>query len=142
MFPVHWNELVRQIDRSLPGRGLWMHCAPVFDDDRPTEEGVGLALQRESGPETRRYVVVFFSVIPDPGAVAPGGRFAPGRGEEVSDWRVEVGYQGEFDALKDAVEEAKELASGLPKSGLYPGPERIAAFLDRVTDPDDLDEIA
>lgn len=144
MFPVDWNALIRRVDRSLPGRGLWMHCAPVFDSDRPTEEGAGLAVQRESGPGNpgRWYVVVFFSVVPSPEAVGPDGDFLPGRGEEASDWVVEVGYRGDHDTLEGAVGEAKELAAGLPSSALYPNPERLRAFLDQVTDPGDLEEIA
>ncbi|MDQ3316864.1 MAG: hypothetical protein M3522_05955 [Actinomycetota bacterium] len=141
MFFVDWNALIRLIDRSLPGRGLWMHCAPVFDPDRPTEEGVGLAVQRESGPKGRWYVVVFFSVVPSPEAVGPDGDFLPGRGEEVSDWVVDVGYQGDFDALEEAIGEAKDLAPRLPKSAIYPTAERFHAFLEEVTDPGDLEEI-
>jgi hypothetical protein len=142
MFPVNWNALIRHIDRSLPGRGLWMHCAPVFDSDRPTEEGVGLAVQRESGPRGRWYLVVFFAVVPSTEAVGPDGGFLPGRGDDVCDWAVEVGYQGDHDTLEGAVGEAKGLAEGLPKSALYPNPERVRAFLDQVTDPGGLEEIA
>ena len=63
---MDWNFLIGHIDRALPGRGLWMQCVPVFDDDAPTEEGVGLAVQRAPGPKGRSYAVVFFSVVPDP----------------------------------------------------------------------------
>jgi hypothetical protein len=98
--------------------------------------------QRESGPKGHWYTVVFFAVVPDPDAVGPDCAFLPGRGEEVSDWAVRAGYQGDHDRLEDAVGEAKELAAGLPKSGLYPSPERLRAFLDQVTDPEDLGQTA
>ncbi len=144
MFPVDWNALIRHISRELPGLQLWIQCVPVFDDDAPTEEGVGLAVQRESGPGNpgRWYTVVFFSVVPDPGAAGEDGRFLPGRGEEVSDWAVEVGYQGDHDTLEEAIDEAKGLARDLPMSGIYRTHERREAILDRVTDPEDLEEIA
>ncbi|MBA3388551.1 MAG: hypothetical protein H0U02_04185 [Rubrobacter sp.] len=142
MIPVDWNALIRQIDRSLPGLSLWMHCAPVFDDDSPTEESVGLAIQRQSGPKGRWYVVVFFRVVPDPAAVDEVGLFPPGRGQETSDWTVNVGYQGDHDNLEEAVAEAKDLARHLPSSALYPNEERLAAFLGKVTDPEDLEETA
>jgi hypothetical protein len=147
MIPVDWNALVRHIDRSLPGRGLWMQCEPVFDDDRPTEEGVGLAIQREpagtpAGNPGRWYTVAFFSVVPAPEAVGDDGRFLPGRGEEVSDWTVQVGYQGDHDNLGEAIDEAKDLARDLPTSGIYRTNERLEAILDQVTDPEDLEEIA
>ncbi len=64
---VDWNAMIRHISGALPGLGLWMQCVPVFDEDSPTEEGVGLAIQRESGPKGRWYTVVFFSVVPDTG---------------------------------------------------------------------------
>ena len=142
MFPMDWNALIRHIDRALPGRGLWMQCVPVFESDRPTEEGVGLAIQRESGPKGRWYSPVFFSVVPDPVAVGADGHFLPGRGEEASDWTVDVGYRGDHDTLEEAIEEAKGLAADLPMDGLYRTKERLDAILDRVTDPEDLEEIA
>lgn len=142
MIPVDWNALIRRIDRALPGLYLWMHCAPVFDHDAPTEEGVGLAIQRLSGPKGRWYMVVFFSVTPDPAAVDEDGLFPPGRGQETSDWIVKVGYQGDHDTLAEAVAEAKDVARHLPRSALYPNEERLAAFLEKVTDPEDLEETA
>lgn len=145
MIPVDWNALIRRVNAELPGLCLWMHCAPVFDDDAPTEEGVGLAIQRESGTRDSRrwYLVVFFSVVPDLEAVGVDGGFLPGRGEEVSHWSVEVGYQGDHDTLEEALEEAKSLARHLPKSALYPTEERLAAVLDQVNDPEDnLEQIA
>ena len=116
-----------------------MQSVPVLDDDSPIDEGVGLAIQRESGPKGRWYEVVFFRVVPDEEALRADGDFLPGRGEETSDWIVEVGYQGEHDALEDAIEEAKGLARGLPMSGIYRTPERLEAILDKVSDPEDLD---
>ena len=142
MLPMDWNALIRHISCALPGLGLWMQCVPVFDDDAPTEEGVGLAIQRQSGPKGRWYTVVFFSVVPDPAAVGEGGTFLPGRGDEVADWAVEVGYEGEHDTLREAIDDAKGLARGLPMSGIYRTHERREAILDQVTDPEDLEEIA
>lgn len=137
MIPVDWNELVRHIDRSLPGLCLWMQCVPVRDDDSAAEEGVGLAVQRLSEPEGRRYLVVFFSVLPDPDATGERGAFLPGRGERIADWTVEVGYEGDFDAFEEAVRETKSLARHLPMSGIYRTHERREAVLDEVTDPDE-----
>lgn len=144
MFRVDWNALIRHIDRSLPGRGLWMQCVPVFDaPDAPTEEGVGLAIQRESGPKGRWYKVVFFRVVPDEDALDPeNGDFLPGRGDETADWVVEVGYEGDHDTLAEGIDEAKDLARDLPTGGVYATHEIREAILDGVTDPEDLEEIA
>ncbi len=142
MFPMDWNALIRHIDRALPGRGLWMLCVPVFDGDRTTEEGVGLAIQRESGPKDRWYSTVFFSVVPDPDAVGADGTFLPGRGEQAADWTVDVCYRGEHDTLQAAIYEAKGLAADLPMNHVFVTEERLDAILDRVTDPEDLEEIA
>ena len=141
MIPVDWNDLIRKIDRELPGLSLWMHCAPVLDDDSEIEQGVGLAVQRESGPGNpgRWYLVVFFEVLPDPEALDGDGRFLEGRGEDVSDWIVEVGYQGDFDTLREAIGEAKDLAPRLPRSAIYPTEERFHAALEKVNDPEDLE---
>lgn len=137
---MHWNALIRHIHRALPGLTLWMQSVPVLDrPDAPTWEGVGLAIQRESGPKGRWYEVVFFRVVPDEEALAPSGDFLDGRGIETSDWIVEVGYRGEHDALEGAIEETKGLARGLPMSGIYRTPERLEAILDKVSDPGDLD---
>ncbi|MEW6638386.1 MAG: hypothetical protein AB1425_16405 [Actinomycetota bacterium] len=137
MIPVDWNELIRHIDKSLPGRGLWMQCVPVFDEDSPTESGVGLAIQKEYGPGTNWYTVVFFSVVPDPDALADDGDFLPGRGEETADWNIEAGYQGDFDTLEEAIREAKALAEHLPISPIFGTRERLLDILDKVKDPDE-----
>ncbi len=147
MFRVDWNALIRHIDRSLPGRGLWMQCVPVFDAPDAaggaTEEGVGLAIQRESGPKARWYKVVFFRVVPDEEALDEStGDFLPGRGDETADWVVKVGYEGDHDTLKEAIEEAKGLARDLPTGGVYSTHEIREAILDGVSDPEDLEEIA
>lgn len=134
---MDWNELIRYIQRSLPGRDLWMQCMPVFDDDRPTEEGVGLAIQKEYGPGEEWYSVVFFRVLPRSEALAADGDFLPGRGEDTSDWDVEIGYEGDFDTLARAIEEAKGLGAQLPMSGIYRTRERLFSILDQVRDPDD-----
>jgi hypothetical protein len=137
MIPVDWNELVRHIDRSLPGRGLWMQCVPVFDDDSSTERGVGLAIQKEYGPTASWYTVVFFSVVPQADALTDDGDFLSGRGDDPEDWVVELGYQGDFDTLEAAIAEAKVLAARLPISPIFRTPERLHAILDKVSDPDD-----
>lgn len=139
MMPVEWNVLISKIDRELPGLSLWMHCAPVLDDDTETEQGVGLAVQRESGPKGRWYLVVFFELLPDRDALDDEGRFLEGRGDDPSDWAVRVGYQGDFDTLEDAIGEAKDLAPRLPRSAIYPTEERFHAALERVNDPEDLE---
>ena len=144
MMSVDWNDLIRKINRELPGLSLWMHCAPVLDDDAPTEQGVGLALQRESGPggigaPRRWYLVVFFELLPDPRALDDGGSFLRGRGDDASDWIVKIGYQGDFDTLQEAIREAKDLAPRLPRSAIYPTEERFHAALERVNDPEDLE---
>jgi hypothetical protein len=132
-----WNELVRHIDRSLPGRGLWMQCVPVLDGDSPTESGVGLAVQKEYGPKGDWYTVVFFTVVPDPDALAEDGDFLPDRGEETSDWNVEVGYQQDFDTLEEAIREAKGLAANLPISPIFGTRQGLFEILNKVTDPDE-----
>lgn len=148
MIFVDWNALIRHIDRSLPGKGLWMQCVPVFDDDALTEEGVGLAIQREPvsavprSVEDRWYSVVFFRVVPDPAATGPDGDFLEGRGDTTDDWEVVVGYQGEHDTLEEAIQEAKGLTRDLPKSAIYPTTQKLAAALDQVEDPEDLEDIA
>lgn len=121
-----------------------MQCVPVFDAlDAPTEEGVGLAIQRESGPKGRWYKVVFFRVVPDQDALDPeSGDFLPGRGDETDDWVVEVGYEGDHDTLAEGIDEAKGLARDLPTGGVYATHEIREAILDGVTDPEDLEEIA
>ncbi len=121
---------------------MWMLCVPVFDGDRTTEEGVGLGIQRESGPKGHWYSTVFFSVVPDPDAIGADGIFLPGRGEEAPDWTVDVGYRGGHDTLQAAIHEAKGLAADLPMNCMYGNKERLDAILDWVTDPDDLEEIA
>lgn len=138
MISVDWNALVRHIDRSLPGLCLWMQCVPVRDDDSATEEGVGLALQRLSEPDgRRRYLVVFFSIFPSSDATDERSQFLPGRGERTDDWTIEVGYEGAFDLLEEAIHETKSLARDLPMSGIYRTHERREAILDEVADPDD-----
>ncbi len=143
MFPMDWIELIRRIDRSLPGRGLWMQCVPVFDEAFPTEEGVGLAIQKEYGSKTNRYAVVFFSVVPDPDALGDDGDFLPGSGEETPDWNIDIGYQEDFATLGEAVAEAKNLAANLPISPIFATRDGLLAVLDKVTDPDgDLEQTA
>jgi len=141
---MEWNALIRKINRELPGLSLWMHCAPVLDDDAETEQGVGLAVQRELRPGNpgRWYLVVFFELLPDPGALdgdPASGRFLEGRGDDPSDWIVRIGYQGDFDTLEEAIGEAKDLAPRLPRSVLYPTTERLVAFLESVEDPEDFE---
>lgn len=148
MIFVDWNTLIRHIDRSLPGKGLWMQCVPVLDDDAPTEEGVGLAVQRESVSAVLRsgedlwYSVVFFRVVPDPAATRPDGDFLQGRGDTADDWEIIVGYQVEHETLEEAIDEAKGLSRDLPKSTIYPTTQKLAAALDQVEDPEALDDIA
>ena len=141
MFPVDWNALIRHIDRFLPGRGLWMQCIPVFDDDKPTEEGVGLAIQREEGPRSHWYTVLFFTLVPIPEALTPGGEFLAGRGADPFDWTVDIGYEGEFDDLREAKREAKSLARKLPKPYPPASPQvllnTIDLLEDHLDDPDD-----
>lgn len=139
MLSVDWNELIRKISRELPGLSLWMHCAPVLDDDSEIEQGVGLALQRESGPKGRWYLVVFFDVVPDPEALDDEGGLLERGGDDPSDWTVRIGYRGDFDTLEEAIGEAKDLATRLPRSALYPTAERLVAFLEKVEDPEDLE---
>lgn len=139
MIPVDWNDLIRNINRELPGLSLWMHCAPVLDDDSEIEQGVGLAVQREWGPKGRWYLVVFFELLPEPDTLDNAGRFLEGRGDDVSDWIVKVGYQGDFDTLEEAIGEARDLAPRLPRSAIYPTEERFHAALERVNDPEDLE---
>ena len=120
-----------------------MQCVPVFDDaaGAGTEEGVGLAIQREGDASGRWYAVVFFRVVPDEGALERGGDFLPGRGDEVADWVVEVGYEGDHDTLAEAIREAKGLARDLPTGGVYATHEIREKILDQVSDPEDLEEI-
>lgn len=144
MMPVDWNELIRHINRSMPGVCLWMQCVPVWDDDSPTEEGVGLTIQRLLDPGGgRHYQVIYFSVVPDPEATDEHGLFLPDRGDRTSDWTIESGYDGDFDTLEGAIAEAKSLARNLPMSGIFRTHERREAILDKVTDPDeDLEQSA
>lgn len=138
MSSMEFNALCRLISRSLPGRTKWMQCVPVLDDSsEATEEGVGLAINAETGPESYWYNVVFFSVVPDPDATADGGGFLVGRGEDVSDWIVEIGYSEDFDAIEDAVGEAKALARNLPQAGIFPTQERFEASLDLLDETDE-----
>jgi len=114
-----------------------MQCVPVWDGDSPTEEGVGLAITAEHGPEAYWYNVVFFSVIPDPDATATDGDFLPGRGEYYSDWTVKTGYAEDFDTIEEAVKEAKVLARNLPQAGIFPTRERFEASLDMLDETDE-----
>ncbi len=82
---MDWNALIREISHALPELSLWMHSVPVIDGDGQTEESVGFAVQRESEPRGRWYLVVFFRLVPDPDAIGSDGGFLPGRGEDVSD---------------------------------------------------------
>lgn len=134
MFPVDWNALIRHIERSLPGRGLWMQCIPVFDQDKPTEEGVGLAIQREEGPRSRWYTVLFFTLRPTSDAVAPDGQFLPGRGDNPSDWTVDVSYDPEFEDLGSAKREARSLAQHLPKPYPPASPNALLNTIDALED--------
>ncbi len=44
MTTMHFNRWFDLIDNEIPGQQLWMQCIPVWDDDKPTEECVGLAI--------------------------------------------------------------------------------------------------
>lgn len=136
---MDFNALCRLINRSIPGRTKWMQCVPVFDGDSATEEGVGLAITAEHGPNGYWYDVVFFSVVPDPGATADDGDFLPGRGEQTGDWDVQIGYTGDFDTIDEAVREAKVLARILPEAGIFPTRERFEASLDMLDETDELE---
>lgn len=143
MSVMHFNDLFDLIDEALPGQRLWMQCVPVRDSDSPTEEGVGLAIQKtqkEPYLDKRSYRPVFFSVVPKNEALDDSGTLLPGRGEDASDWDVEIGYQEPFDTLAEAIEEAKVLARGLPMSPIFRTEERRAAILDAVTDPEDFED--
>jgi len=137
MSRMDYNALCNLVNHSLPGRTKWMQCVPVRDDDSPTEEGVGLAISAEHGPEAYWYNVVFFSVIPDPDATATDGDFLPGRGEYYSDWTVKTGYAEDFDTIEEAVKEAKVLARNLPQAGIFPTRERFEASLDMLDETDE-----
>lgn len=145
MSVMHFNDLFDLIDEALPGQRLWMQCVPVQDDDSTTEEGVGLAiqkesLQKESSPHKKSYSPIFFSVVPKNEALDDSGTLLPGRGEDATDWNVEIGYQEQFGTLAEAIDEAKVLARGLPMSPIFRTEERRAAILDAVTDPEDFDD--
>ena len=143
MTVMHFNDLFDLIEEALPGQRLWMQCVPVQDDDNPTEEGVGLAIQKtqkETYPDKKTYSPVFFSVVPNNDALDDSGTLLPGRGEDASDWTVEIGYQEPFDTLAEAIDEAKILARGLPMSPIFRTEERRAAILDAVTDPEDFED--
>lgn len=86
--------------------------------------------------------MVFFRLLPGEGALGEDGDFLPGRGDKASDWVVEVGYRGEHDDLDGAREEAKGLARDLPPNAIYSTHERLVAILDRVSDPEDLEDTA
>lgn len=137
MFTMDYNTLCNLIDRALPGRTKWMQCVPVFDDDAPTEVGVGLAIIANSGPESYWYDVTFFSVLPDPEATGHDGEFLPGRGDEASDWVVELGYSEDFGTIERAASEAKTLARNLPQAGVFPTRERFEASLDMLDETDE-----
>lgn len=137
MFGMDFNALCRLVNRSLPGTTKWMQCVPVLDSSEATEEGVGLAINAETGPESYWYNLVFFSVVPAPDATQDDGGFLVGRGEDISDWIVEIGYSEDFDAIKDAVREAKALARNLPQAGIFPTQERFEASLDLLDETDE-----
>lgn len=137
MSSMDFNALCKLISRSLPGRTKWMRCVPVFDDESPTEEGIGLAITAERGPESYWYNVVFFTVVPSPDATADDGDFLPGRGEDASDWFVKTGYTEDFDTIGEAVGEAKALARNLPQAGIFPTRERFEASLDLLDETDE-----
>lgn len=137
MWSMDFNSLCDLVNRSLPGRTKWMQCIPVWDEDSWTEEGVGLAITAEYGPGSYWYNVVFFSVVPAPGATADDGGFLPGRGDGAADWTVETGYAEDFDTIEEAVEGAKALSRNLPTAGIFPTRERFEAALDRLDETDE-----
>jgi hypothetical protein len=143
MSVMHFNDLFDLIDEALPGQRLWMQCVPVRDGNSSIEEGVGLAIQKtqiESFPDKKSYSPIFFSVVPKTEALDGTGSLLPGRGDDASDWAVEIGYQEPFDTLAEAINEAKVLACGLPMSPIFRTEERRTAILDAVTDPEDFED--
>ena len=118
----------------------------MWDEDSWTEEGVGLAITAEHGPGrgpgSYWYNVVFFSVVPAPGATTEDGGFLTGRGDGAPDWTVETGYAEDFDTIGEAVEEAKALSRNLPEAGIFPTRERFEAALDMLDDTDEREATA
>jgi hypothetical protein len=137
MFVMDYNALCNLVDHALPGRTKWMQCVPVIDKDAPTEQGVGLAITAERGPESYWYDVVYFSVAPNPEATGADGDFLPGRGEGASDWIVKTGYEEDFETIGEAVEETKILSRNLPQAGIFPSRERFESALDLLDDTDE-----
>ena len=137
MFMMDYNVLCNLVDDALPGRTKWMQCVPVLEKDAPTEQGVGLAITAEHGPDSYWYDVVYFSVVPNPEATGEDGNFLPDRGEDGRDWTVKLGYEEDFDTIGEAVEEAKILARDLPQSGIFPSRERFEAALDMLDETDE-----
>ena len=142
MFVMDYNTLCNLVDDSLPGRIKWMQCVPVEDEDAPTEQGVGLAITAEHGPDSYWYDVVYFSVVPNPDASGTEGDFLPGRGEEASDWVVKLGYEEDFETIREAVEEIKILARNLPQAGIFPTRERFEVALDSLDETDEKQTLA
>ena len=137
MFVMDYNTLCNLVDYALSGRTKWMQCVPVAGDGAPTEQGVGLAITAEHGPDSYWYDVVYFSVVPSPEATGADGDFLPGRGEDGRDWTVKLGYEEDFDTIGEAVEEAKILARDLPQAGIFPSRERFEAALDMLDETDE-----
>ena len=127
MFVMDYNALCNLVGDALPGRTKWMQCVPVSGDGAPTEQGVGLAITAERGPDSYWYDVLYFSVVPNPEATGADGDFLPGRGEDGWDWAVQLGYEEDFDTIGEAVEEAKVLARNLPQAGIFPSKERFVS---------------
>jgi hypothetical protein len=142
MFVMDYNALCNLVDRSLPGRTKWMQCVPVGGDGAPTEQGVGLAITAEHGPASYWYDVVYFSVVPSPEVTGADGGFLPGRGEDASDWIVELGYEEAFETIGEAVEEAKVLVRNLPQAGIFPSRERFEAALNMLDETDEKQALA
>lgn len=137
---MHSNRWFDLIDSQIPGQQLWMQSTPVWDDDKPTEESVGLAIQKKITREGKTFSPVFFRVVPKDEATDESGRFLPGRGESTDDWKIETGYENPHATLKEAIEETKQLARDLPMSSIFRTDERRSAILDKVTDPEEQED--
>lgn len=137
---MHFNQLFDLIVSKIPGQQLWMQCVPVWDEDKPTEEGVGLAIQKRVTREGKTFSPVFFRVVPKDEATDESGRFLPGHHKGPEDWKVETGYENPHATLKEAIEETKRLARDLPMSPILRTEERRSAILDGVNDPEDDDD--
>lgn len=128
---MDYHDFCKLIDRALPGEGVWFQAVP--NDDGSASDG--LAIRREPA----WYLVVYFRVVPSLEPETSGAAGEGISGDDLNDWKVEIGYAGDFDSLAEAKREARGLVRHLPRPPFLKhegAQDLVFAALDDLEDPD------